>query len=106
MSTTIDKGYGFGLRFTILDELGAKETLAGAAIEWKLAASESSSPLIERDAGDMTVSTAAATAEFTLNSTETGALAPGRYYHQLSVAPAGEQRRIYFSGFLTVRARL
>ncbi|KPF47056.1 hypothetical protein [Rhizobium sp. AAP43] len=106
MTNTIDKGYGFGMRFPILDELGQKEALTGAAIEWKLAASASGMPLIERETGDMTISTAAGTVEFTLTSIETGALQPGRYYHQLAVAPAGKERKVYFSGFLKVEARL
>ncbi|RKE84605.1 hypothetical protein [Rhizobium sp. AG855] len=106
MSRVIDRGYGFGLFFIIVDEFGAKEDLAGATIEWRLAASDSSSVLLDRDASGMIVSIEASTALITLTKLETAGLAPGRYYYQLAVAPVGKESRIYDSGFLTVRARL
>lgn len=106
MSTTVSRGYKFGLRFTIWRATGAKESLAGASINWSLGASPSSETLIARDEEEMTISTEEGTAVFTLTPSETGGLAPGRYYHQLSVAPAGDLPDIYFSGWLTVVPRL
>ncbi|PYB71259.1 hypothetical protein [Rhizobium wuzhouense] len=103
---SIDKGYACRLRFTVVDDLGAKAALDGAEIAWALAASKAGPPLITRDSGGMTISTSAATVDFSLTRAETGALQPGRYYHQLSIGFAGREPEVYFSGFLIVEARL
>lgn len=106
MSKPIDRGYGYGFRWSVVDALGAKEALSGAVIEWKLAASDSSPVLLSRETADMTVSIPDATVSFTLTRAETGGLAVGRYYFQLAIQPAGKESEIYDSGFVTVRARL
>lgn len=95
---------------TVKDEnTGIAKSLAGATLLYRLSKSVNRPVLIEKTVGDgITLISSGTTGQLqvTFDPEDTETLAPGDYYHELSITDADGKQSVALTGNITIKKRL
>lgn len=96
-----------GTHRTLRVSLTGTDPATASAALWRLARERSAGPLLEKTLADGGVAHAAAGAlDIYLYPSDTAALSPGEYYHELRVIDAAGQQDVVLEGALTLKASI